>query len=142
MINLYFVYQFIKMLTTPFDQWDMYKAGIIDDKGNTLIKKSDVRDADTRALYTPFNLLVKNIKKALGKVGGKSKLASYAAALYLIKEHNMFTDELVEDIDSIDMVKLKEFVREEIANSTDIMDKKPVVHKYRKKKEKCDDADT
>ena len=37
--------------------------------------------------YTRFIRLVFNVKKLIGKVpGGKTRIASYAAALYLIKE--------------------------------------------------------
>ena len=40
-----------------------------------------------RDYYTPFHRLVFNIKKIMAKApGGGSRLASYAAALYLLKE--------------------------------------------------------
>ena len=48
------------------------------------------RDLDTKEEKEAYNLsdtLVWNLKKILGKIPfGKSKLASYAAALWLIKE--------------------------------------------------------
>ena len=45
--------------------------------------------------------MVMNLKKLLAKApGGSSKIASYAAALFLIKEYKVFTDEsmLTEDL--------------------------------------------
>ena len=38
-VDLFLVYQFIRRLATPFNKWDAYKEGVIDDKGNILIKK-------------------------------------------------------------------------------------------------------
>ena len=45
--------------------------------------------------------MIANLKKLLAKVpGGSSRFATYAAALFLIKEYKVFTDEstLTEDI--------------------------------------------
>ena len=92
-VDLFLVYQFVRRLATPFNKWEAYEQGIIDDKGNILIKKKD-RDAKQRKAFGVFDVMVTNMKKLLAKVpGGSSRLASYAAALYLIKEHKAFTDE-------------------------------------------------
>lgn len=99
-VDLFLVYQFIRRLATPFNKWDAYKLGIIDDKGNVLIKKKE-RDAKQKKAFGIFDVMVKNMKRLLAKVpGGSSKLASYAAALFLIKEYKAFTDEstLTEDL--------------------------------------------
>ena len=37
-VDLFVVYQFIKRLATPFNKWDAYKTGVIDERGNILIK--------------------------------------------------------------------------------------------------------
>ena len=34
--NIYFAYQFLTKLTTPFDKTDAYRLGIIDEKGKVL----------------------------------------------------------------------------------------------------------
>ena len=92
-VDLFLVYQFVRRLATPFNKWEAYDQGIIDDKGNILIKKKD-RDAKQRKAFGVFDVMVTNMKKLLAKVpGGSSRLASYAAALYLIKEHKAFTEE-------------------------------------------------
>lgn len=93
MIDLYMVYSFIKRLATPFSEWDAFKAGIIDEKGN-ILKKINQRSADEKSNFTKFDLLVLKIKRLLEKIpGGNTRIASYAAALYLIKEQNGFTKE-------------------------------------------------
>ena len=101
-VDLFLVYQFIRRLATPFNKWDAFKQGIIDDKGQILIEKKD-RDATQKKAFGVFDVMVTNIKKLLAKVpGGGSKLASYAAALFLIKEYNAFSDESILNEDLTD----------------------------------------
>ena len=80
--DLIYTFRFLKLLTTDFEKTKAYSLGLIDDTGKKL--KSAVTDAE-RSAYTPFIRLVFNIKKILNK-SGAGKLASYASALYLIKE--------------------------------------------------------
>ena len=104
-VDLFLVYQFIKRLATPFEDWDAYKLGIIDEKGNILKKSKDFRTVKERDAWGKFDVLVSKIKKLLEKVpGGSTRLASYAAALWLIKENahleqygDMLTEEQIED---------------------------------------------
>lgn len=99
--DLYLVYQFLVRLTTPFDEWDAYKLGIIDKDGNILKKKDQRKTTAEKEAFRTFDLMILKLKKLLEKVpGGQSKLASYAAALWLIREWNHFSDSstLIEDI--------------------------------------------
>lgn len=86
--DLVYTFRFLTLLVTPFDKTKAYEAGIIDESGKRR-KDFDInknREA-YRDAYTPFHRLVFNIKRLIGKVpGGESRFASYAAALYLIKE--------------------------------------------------------
>ena len=87
--NIYFVYQFLKKLVTPFEKTEAFKLGIIDEKGKILKKRRDLETKEEKAAYNLSDTLVWNLKKILGKIPfGKSKLASYAAALWLIKEQD------------------------------------------------------
>jgi len=93
-VDLFLVYQFIRRLATPFNKWEAYKLGIIDEKGKVLIKSKDFTKAAQRKAWGVFDRMVANLKKLLAKVpGGSSRFASYAAALFLIKEYKHFTDE-------------------------------------------------
>ena len=99
-VDLFLVYQFIRRLATPFNKWKAYEAGVIDADGKILVKKKD-RDSKQKKAWGIFDRMIANLKKLLAKVpGGSSKFASYAAALFLIKEYKAFTDEslLNEDI--------------------------------------------
>lgn len=84
--DLVYTFRFLTLLVTPFDKTKAYEAGIIDENGKR-IKDFDKSSQAYREFYTPFHRLVFNVKRLMSKVpGGGSRLASYAAALYLIKE--------------------------------------------------------
>lgn len=88
--DLVYTFRFLRLLTMKFEETEAYKLGIIDDKGKRLksFTLDNIHDRDNyRNYYTPFHRLVFNIKKIMAKApGGNSRLASYAAALYLLKE--------------------------------------------------------
>ena len=84
--NLIFTYSFLKRLVTPFNETKAYQLGIIDERGKKIKSPKTSEELDS---YSTFERLVFNIKKIIERLpGGKSKLASYAAALFLIKEHD------------------------------------------------------
>jgi hypothetical protein len=93
MIDYFQVYSFIKRLVTPFNEWEAYKTGVIDENGKVIVPKNRQSQIQKDS-FNLFDRLVANIKKIMAKVpGGDSKLASYAAALYLLKEHNLFIED-------------------------------------------------
>lgn len=93
-VDLFLVYQFIRRLATPFEKWEAHKLGIIDKDGKVLIKRKNFSTAQQRKAWGVYDIMIANIKKLMSKIpGGGSKLASYAAALFLIKEYKAFTDE-------------------------------------------------
>jgi hypothetical protein len=82
--DLLLIYQFIKRISTPFDKQEAYKLGIIDNKGEKL---KDPETKEEKNAYGYLDRLIFNLKKLIEKVpGGKSRLGSFAAALYLIRE--------------------------------------------------------
>tara|TARA_B100000424_G_scaffold192118_1_gene149724 strand:+ start:641 stop:1240 length:600 start_codon:yes stop_codon:yes gene_type:complete len=88
--DLVYTFRFLRLLTTSFEDTEAFKKGIIDKNGKRL-KSFTLNTMDNREIYrdyyTPFHRLVFNIKKIMAKApGGGSRLASYAAALYLLKE--------------------------------------------------------
>ena len=83
-IDLFVTYRFIRLLTTPFEKTDAYKLGIIDEKGQRTDKK--LYKQTEQSAYTVLHKLVFNIKKIFQKVPGlRSKVGTYAAALFLLK---------------------------------------------------------
>ena len=97
--ELYFLFSFLKRLVTKFEKTDAYKLGIIDKKGKVLIKKRDFTTIEQRNAFTMMDTLIFNLKKLLGKIPfGKTTIASYAAALLLLREEKnlkMLTDEKI-----------------------------------------------
>ena len=85
-VDLVLTYQFIKRLIKPFNETEAFKLGIIDERGMRIKSKEVKTSAEVKA-YGYYDRMIFNLKKLLEKLpGGKSKLASYGAALFLIKE--------------------------------------------------------
>lgn len=99
-VDIFLLYQFLRRLATPFEKWEAFKAGVIDKDGNILIAPKD-RERAERDSFQKFDLLVLKLKKLMAKIpGGASRIASFAAALYLIKENDdaiEFADSLTEE---------------------------------------------
>ena len=98
-IDLFVTYRFVKLLVTPFEKQEAYKLGVIDKDGNRILqpgtnKPTILRTIDEKNSYTVLHKLVFNIKKIFAKVPGlRTKLGTYAAALFLLK------DTFKEDVD-------------------------------------------
>ena len=85
-VDIFVVYQFIKRLATPFNKWNAYKTGVIDERGNIKIPKNK-RDRAQNQSFQVFDVMILKLKRILEKIPfGKSRLASYASALYLVRE--------------------------------------------------------
>jgi len=88
LLDLVFTYQFLKRLATPFEKWDAFNLGIIDQDGKILRKKKELKTPEEKSAWGFFDIMVANLKKLLGKFpGGKTRIASYTAALLLLREH-------------------------------------------------------
>lgn len=89
--DLVYTFRFLTLLVTPFDKTKAFEHGIIDEEGkrNPNFKINSSNDNEVyKNYYTPFHRLVFNVKRLMAKApGGSSRIASYAAALYLIKEN-------------------------------------------------------
>ena len=114
-IDLFVTYRFIKLLVTPFEKTEAYKLGIIDAKGNRILpppkagvrqtRPEPLRTTEEKNAYTILHKLVFNIKKIFEKVPGlRTRLGTYAAALFLLK------DTFKESVDDPDVFE-KEFMK-------------------------------
>lgn len=84
-VDIYYTFRFLRQLVTPWKETKAFKLGLVDENGKVLRK---ARTPEEKDAYTLFFRLVYNIKRLLNKVPfGKTKLASYAAALWLIHEN-------------------------------------------------------
>lgn len=104
--DFFYTLRFLRLLTTPWEKTNAFEKGIIDKDGK-VIKKPE--SSEEKQVYNSFHKLVFNLKRLLNKIPlGKSTLASYAAALYLIKEHT-----------GVDDTKLVEVIKEATGVSID-----------------------
>ena len=113
--DLVYTLRFLRLLTTPFVETKAFKLGIINQDGKRN-KDVNVSSQEQRDAYTAFHRLVFNIKRLLEKVpGGDTKLGSYAAALYLIKEKFSVTEKQI--IEGVEKLGVNPQI--ELAESTD-----------------------
>ena len=80
-----YTYRFLKLLVTPFEKTKAYELGIVDENGKRTDKQ--ITTSEERDAFNLFHSLTFNLKRLLGAFpGGKSRIASYVAALALLKE--------------------------------------------------------
>lgn len=110
--DLFYALRFLRLLTTEWKDTTAAKLGILDDTGKVIRRPKDLNTSEEKAAYTVFHRLVFNVKRLLNKVpGGKSKLASYAAALLLIKEETGIGEDSIVSVLS-EIVELDHSVNE------------------------------
>lgn len=94
--DVYYTFKFLKTLVTKWEDMPAFKLGIIDDNGKYIWDKEKSMSSEEKDAYTVFHRLVFNIKRVMQKVPfGRSRLASYAAALFLLREQTGMTDEQI-----------------------------------------------
>lgn len=87
-VDLYFVYRFAKYMGQKWESWEAYKTGVIDEKGNLLLKANQRKTIEQKQSYTYFHRLVRKLRHMLERVPGmKGKFGKAVAAYFLFKEH-------------------------------------------------------
>ena len=115
LVDIYVLYRIIKDLATPFEKTDAFKTGLIDKKGERL-RDSTVKKvkAETKAQKKADNYyfrFIRNLKRLMSKVGLGSRLATFAAAMFLIKEEMEKKHTLTEDGFKDEDLVLEEIVK-------------------------------
>ena len=99
-IDLFVAYRFLRILTTAWEDQEAYKLGIIDKDGKLLRKANTLKTAEEKKAFTLLHRLVFNLKRILHKIPAvRSKIGTYATALYLLKQH---FENQVEEEDTIE----------------------------------------
>ena len=117
-IDTVITFRILKLLTTPWKDHEAFKLGLIDGNGKR-DKTKKLKTKEEKNAYTFLHRLVFNLKRLIEMLPlGKTKLASYATALFLIKEHTGLTSNqldkevlkyLKEAVDSIKNQTFKQF---------------------------------
>ena len=84
-VNAFIAIKFLQLITKPFEKWPAFDLGLIDADGKKLKNASTPEEKKEMSI---FHIVIRNMKLLLQKIpGGKSKIASYAAGIWLLKEH-------------------------------------------------------
>lgn len=133
--DLYYTFKFVKLLTTPWEETDAVKLGILDSQGKR-VKGKKISTSDEKDAYTTFHRLVFNVKRLLNKLpGGSSKISSYAAALVLLREEFDVSDKSIEKIVNDCQLTIEDFLAEK--NSWYVLENKmlsPGIYRLRDEK--------
>lgn len=134
--DLAYTFRFIRLLVMDWKNWDAYKEGLIDENGKRI--KSVKMDTDAKkSSYTPFIRLAANIKRLISKIpGGGTKLGSFAAGLFLIKENYNLKDKDLKNILEKCGVDSLDFLAEARMNWFVLEDKELIPGIYRVKESK------
>ena len=86
-VDTVIVFRILKMMTRKWEEMDAYKFGLIDANGKR-IKTKKAKSSEEKNSFTLLHRLVFNLKRVLELLPfGRTRLASYAASLALLKEH-------------------------------------------------------
>jgi len=86
-VDTVIVFRILKMMTRKWEEMDAYKFGLIDDNGKR-IKSKKPKTSEEKNSFTLLHRLVFNLKRVLELLPfGRTRLASYAASLALLKEN-------------------------------------------------------
>ena len=118
-VDLFVTYRFLKLLVTPWQKQEAYKLGIIDGKGKALKKARELETEEERSSFSLLHRLVFNVKRIFGKVPGlRTQLGTYAAALFLLKEHykieNLPEGEITKYLLENNLIDLNDNISEEV----------------------------
>ena len=118
-VDLFVTYRFLKLLVTPWQKQEAYRLGIIDNKGKALKKARELETEEERSSFSLLHRLVFNVKRIFGKVPGlRTQLGTYAAALFLLKEHykieNLPEGEITKYLLENNLVDLNDNISEEV----------------------------
>jgi hypothetical protein len=92
-------YRILRLLTTPFDQQDAFRLGIIDKHGNVLKKERDLNTTEEQEAYSLLHRMVFRLKRIIEKVPMDNKnFLSFATAVALVREGVEYEEDILEEL--------------------------------------------
>ena len=72
-IDTLFVFRLLRKLTMKYEKWDAYKTGVIDKKGNILLKKKEreTRVETSKQLFKTLNVIMKGKRVKVSRLEDK-----------------------------------------------------------------------
>lgn len=98
-VDALITYRILRLLTTPFDQQDAFRLGIIDKHGNRLKKESQLNSTEEQEAYSLLHRMVFRLKRIIEKVPLENKqFLSFATAVALVREGVEYEEDILEEL--------------------------------------------
>jgi hypothetical protein len=98
-VDALITYRILRLLTTPFDQQDAFRLGLIDKRGNRLKRENELNTTEEQEAYSLLHRMVFRLKRIIEKVPMDNKnFLSFATAVALVREGIEYDDEILEEV--------------------------------------------
>ncbi|ADG59966.1 hypothetical protein Acj9p066 [Acinetobacter phage Acj9] len=85
-----YAYRFIRLMQKNFSEWEAFKTGVIDERGNVIKRpKSD----EEKSSYTPFHGAVRALKKMVSTVPGATTWSTISGSISAIGSRFSLTED-------------------------------------------------
>jgi hypothetical protein len=123
-VDALITYRILRLLTTPFDQQNAFRLGIIDKRGNRLKRENQLNSTEEQEAYSLLHRMVFRLKRIIEKVPLENKqFLSFATAIALVREGVEYDEDILEELfymtqerddvkqlaEELEMQKLKSF---------------------------------
>ena len=76
-----YAYRFIRLMQKSFEDWEAFRVGVIDNKGNVLKRP---KTEEEKSAYTPFHASIRAMKRMMATVPGATTMATISSSLSAI----------------------------------------------------------
>ena len=81
-VDALITYRILRLLTTPFDQQDAFRLGLIDKHGNRLKRENEINTTEEQEAYSLLHRMVFRLKRIIEKIPLENKnFLSFATAV-------------------------------------------------------------
>lgn len=98
-VDALITYRILRLLTTPFDQQDAFRLGLIDRHGNRLKRENEINTTEEQEAYSLLHRMVFRLKRIIEKIPLENKnFLSFATAVALVRESVEYDDDILEEV--------------------------------------------
>jgi hypothetical protein len=98
-VDALITYRILRLLTTPFDQQDAFRLGLIDKHGNRLKRENQLNTTEEQEAYSLLHRMVFRLKRIIEKIPLENKnFLSFATAVALVRESVEYDDDILEEV--------------------------------------------
>ena len=98
-VDALITYRILRLLTTPFDQQDAFRLGLIDRHGNRLKRENEINTTEEQEAFSLLHRMVFRLKRIIEKIPLENKnFLSFATAVALVREQIEYDDDVLEEV--------------------------------------------